>query len=213
MPEKTRARHEYRTFDLTALAIHRDAGDQPEKIIGHAAVFNVVGDGGWFREQIAPGAFSKSIGQDDVRALFNHNPDYVLGRNTAKTLTLREDEKGLLIEIDPPDTQFARDLKVSIARGDISQMSFGFEIISEERQKGTGSEPDLFTLREVKLWDVSPVTFPFYQQTDVSVHSRDAWKAEQGRAEDDAAKHSQIPAGARIALLKREFEARHGRIA
>jgi len=169
---------ERRTFDAQ-LRLETREEDKRQKIIGHAAVFNVVAEGGWFREQVAPGAFRNSIEQDDVRALFNHDPNFVLGRNKAGTLAIREDDKGLLVEIDPPDTQVARDLKVSIERGDITQMSFGFEILDEKREQGDGKGLDLFTLTEVKLWDVSPVTFPFYAQTDVSVHSRQAWRETQ----------------------------------
>lgn len=200
MPEKDRPKMERRTFAVDSLLIEKREESQTEKIIGHAAVFDTIGDGGWFREKIAPGAFATSIGRDDVRALFNHNPDYVLGRNKAGTLLMREDEKGLLVEIDPPDTQFARDLKISISRGDITQMSFGFEILDEERKKGEGNEPDLFVLREVKLWDVSPVTFPFYQQTDVSVHSREAWAMEHRK--------EQVSIGIRTDLLRRELNLR-----
>lgn len=199
MPEKNR-QMERRTFAVDSLSIERREDAKPEKIIGHAAVFDIIGDGGWFREKIAPGAFVKSLERDDVRALFNHNPDYVLGRNKAGTLILREDDKGLYTEIDPPETQFARDLMVSIERGDITQMSFGFEIVAEERQKGENGERDLFIIREAKLWDVSPVTFPFYQQTDVSVHSREQWAADQRRGV--------IPVGLRVALLRREFNLR-----
>jgi uncharacterized protein len=197
MPDK---QMEYRTFNVTSMAVNRDDAEKP-RIVGHAAVFDVIGDGGYFRERIAKGAFEKSIVTDDVRALFNHSPDYVLGRNTAGTLVMREDEKGLFVQIDPPDTQFARDLMTSISRGDISQMSFGFEIIDEERTKGEGGELDLYTLREVRLWDVSPVTFPFYKQTDVSVHSRSQWSESQER-------RGSIPAGMRLNLLKREFDLR-----
>jgi hypothetical protein len=100
--------------------------------------------------------------------------------------------------VDPPDTQIARDLKTSIFRGDINQMSFGFEILAEERIKGNGGEPDLFVLREVKLWDVSPVTFPFYAQTDVSVHSREQWLAQQHRQKS-------LPVGVWRDLLRRKF--------
>ncbi len=200
MPEREKGQREYRTFDVTSLSIERRDTDPAERIVGHAAVFDKVGDGGWFREKVAPGAFTKSIGQDDVRALFNHDANFVLGRNKSGTLTLREDEKGLWIEIDPPDTQIARDLKTSISRGDISQMSFGFEIIKEDRQKGNDMEPDLFILREVKLWDVSPVTFPFYAQTDVSVHSREQWSAQQ--------RNQSVPVGMYRDLLRREFKLR-----
>jgi hypothetical protein len=170
---------EYRTYNVDKLEVREE--DAKQRIVGHAAVFNVIADGGgWFREQVAPGAFKESIAKDDIRALFNHDPNFVLGRNRAGTLKLREDDTGLLVEIDPPDTQFAKDLAVSIGRGDITQMSFGFEILKEERQSGSGDkEPDLFTLQEVRLWDVSPVTFPFYKETDVSVHSRKLWSETQ----------------------------------
>ena len=139
-------------------------------IAGHAALFNTDADiGGYYVERISPGAFSESIGADDIRALFNHSPDYVLGRNKAGTLRLDEDERGLAIEIDPPDTQLARDLVTSIKRGDISQMSFGF--FTKDAEWKTENGKDVRILKKVQLFDVSPVTFPAYSQTDVSVRS------------------------------------------
>lgn len=200
MPEKKKKQREYRTFDVTCLEV-RSEDDKKKRIVGHAAVFNVVGDGGWFKEKIAPGAFAKSIGNDDIRALFNHDPNFVLGRNRAGTLSLVEDDKGLLVDIDPPDTQFARDLALQIERKDITQMSFGFEIIKESREIGEKGQPSLFTLEEVRLWDVSPVTFPFYKETDVSVHSREEWAAGQVRSQT-------IPPGMRAHLLRRQFNLR-----
>jgi len=155
--------------------------DGKKLIRGHAAVFNVETDLGWFRERIAPGAFSESIGKDDVRALFNHDENFILGRNKAGTLTMREDEQGLYVEIDPPDTQVARDLVTSIERGDISQMSFGFQTIKDSWETEENAAKDLRTLEKVKLWDVSPVTFPAYQGTDVAVRSHDCWS--QSKAE------------------------------
>ncbi|HQM91462.1 MAG TPA: HK97 family phage prohead protease [Syntrophales bacterium] len=155
--------------------------DGKKLIRGHAAVFNSETDLGWFRERIAPGAFSESIGKDDVRALFNHDENFILGRNKAGTLTMREDEQGLYVEIDPPDTQVARDLVTSIERGDISQMSFGFQTIKDSWETEENAAKDLRTLEKVKLWDVSPVTFPAYQETDVAVRSHDCWS--QSKAE------------------------------
>jgi len=155
--------------------------DGKKLIRGHAAVFNSETDLGWFRERIAPGAFSESIGKDDVRALFNHDENFILGRNKAGTLTMREDERGLYVEIDPPDTQVGRDLVTSIERGDISQMSFGFQTIKDSWETEENAAKDLRTLEKVKLWDVSPVTFPAYQETDVAVRSHDCWS--QSKAE------------------------------
>lgn len=163
---------ERRAFVLDAMRIER-RDKEPSKIIGHASVFNREANiGGWFIESVAPGAFRRAIAEDDVRALFNHDPNIVLGRNRAQpasTLRLAEDEVGLAIEIDPPDTQMARDLMVSIERGDISQMSIGFRALKQEWDESG----DLLKrkLLEVELFDVSPVTFPAFTQTDVSVRS------------------------------------------
>ena len=171
---------ERRSYDFDELVIeHREY--EPRKIVGHAAMFNRVADIGWFRERIAPGAFADSIKEDDIRALWNHDPNHVLGRNKAGTLRLSEDEKGLKVEITPPDTQTARDLIVSIDRGDISQMSFGFEVKAESWERGKEDEKDTRTLTKAKLWDVSPVTFPAYVETDVAVRSHAEWKKKQQR--------------------------------
>ena len=152
---------------------------EERKMTGHAAVFGDEAEiGGWFREQVEPGAFKTSIKKDDVRALFNHDPNYVLGRNTAGTLKMSEDETGLRVNIDPPDTQFARDLAVSIERGDISQMSFAFEVLEEEWIGGEKKDLDLRKIKKVRLFDVSPVTFPAYDGTDIAIRSHEAWKKE-----------------------------------
>lgn len=146
----------------------RASSEAGRSIVGHAAVFNITADiGGWFKERINPGAFTESIAQDDVRALFNHDPNIVLGRNKANTLRLSEDETGLAIDIDLPDTQAARDLTVSMERGDISQMSISFEVLDASWDTIDGEE--VRVLKRVKLWDVSPVTFPAYVETDAQV--------------------------------------------
>jgi uncharacterized protein len=144
-------------------------------IAGYAAVFNSMSDDlGGFREKIDPGAFTQTIKGDDIRALKNHNDDYVLGRNKSKTLTLTEDKHGLAIDILPPDTQWAKDLMVSIDRGDIDQMSFGFRTISDRWE--TKDEEEIRTLKEVRLFDVSPVTFPAYTDTQVALRSLEQQK-------------------------------------
>ena len=159
---------EYRAFPITELRV--SDGDKP-KITGHAAVFDKLSlNLGGFREKIAPGAFGKSIEKDDIRALWNHNPDYVLGRNKSGTLILSEDNKGLAIEIEPPDTQWARDLMETIRRKDVDQMSFAFATIKDNWEHTEGKD-SIRTLLEVDLFDVSPVAFPAYPQTDVKVRS------------------------------------------
>ena len=176
--EMTKMKIERRNYNLIEL---RSDDTEKRKMVGHAAIFNSetnIGD--FFVERVAPGAFAESIMKDDIRALFNHNPNYVLGRSNSKTKTLRlgEDEKGLAIEIDPPDTQFAKDLTISMERGDIDQMSFGFRVIKESwesRENGL----DVRTLEKVKLYDISPVTFPAYEDTEIAVRSHDEWKAQK----------------------------------
>jgi uncharacterized protein len=170
-------------FDVPEFRVLREEGSLP-KLRGHAALFNVEVDFGYFREMVAPGAFKNSIESgDDVRALFNHDPNLILGRNKAGTLRLSEDEKGLLSEIDPPDTQLGRDIVVSIERGDISQMSFGFYITSEEVVRREG-ESTLYIIKEARLFDVSPVTYPAYESTDVEVqrHVRERLSESEAQA-------------------------------
>jgi len=154
------------------LAIEARAGET-RFIRGHAAVFNQLSeDLGGFREQISPGAFAEAIKRDDIRALFNHDPNFVLGRRSAGTLKLWEDSQGLAIEISPPDTTFGRDLVVSLGRGDITQMSFGFRVTKDGQRWGKDAAGQVIrTLTKVSLFDVSPVTFPAYRQTDVGVQS------------------------------------------
>lgn len=160
--------NEIRMFKINEMRVKTGDGSEPAKIVGYAAVYNTLSENlGGFREKIRAGAFSKTIEQGDVRALFNHDSNLVLGRTKSGTLKLSEDETGLKIEIDPPDTQYAKDLMTSIQRGDVDQMSFGFTTIKDEWDQST--EPVTRTLVEVDLFDVSPVTFPAYPQTSVDV--------------------------------------------
>lgn len=168
---------ERRTFDVSEMRAITN-GDGLRKIVGYAAVFNSLSEEMCgFREKIAPGAFGKSVLADDIRALWNHNSDHVLGRNKSGTLALSEDDRGLKIEVDPPDTQWARDLMVSIDRGDVDKMSFGFRTITDKWEMVGGQE--IRTLIEVKLFDVSPVTFPAYPDTQVALRSLEQHRKDQ----------------------------------
>lgn len=150
-------------------------GDMPV-IRGYAAVFNKYADLGYFREKIEPGAFSDTINVDDIRALVDHDAGRVIGRNKSGTLTMKEDDKGLFVEITPPDTTAGRDIVKLIKRGDVSGMSFGFQTITDEWGKEEGK--DVRTLRKVKLYDVSPVTFPAYTDTSVGLRSLEMFRKE-----------------------------------
>jgi len=88
---------------------------------------------GGFVEIIKPGAFTKTLDESDVRALLNHNSDQVLGRMSAGTLKLWEDDRGLRAEIHPPDTSAGRDAVALIKRGDLTGMSFGFRAVRDEK--------------------------------------------------------------------------------
>lgn len=164
---------EKRTFSLDSIELRKDEKDDdaPTQITGHAAVFNSLSEPIWgmFREQIKPGAFKKSIKEDDVRALFNHDASIVLGRNdSGGSLRMEEDKKGLKVDITPPDTQAARDVVELIRSGLVSQMSFGFYVRAEEWEF-KDEDLDIRTITEAELFDVSPVTYPAYKDTDVSV--------------------------------------------
>lgn len=139
-----------------------------ERMIGHAAVFNKRAElwPGFF-EEIAPGAFTRAIQSPDIYALWNHNPSDVLGNSGAGTLFLSEDETGLRYEIIPPDTNLGRDLRVLIKRGDVRKSSFGFNVVDEDIQHE--GRTVIRKIKDVKLFDVSPVTYPAYKETDVHV--------------------------------------------
>jgi len=181
-PDPGDRRREVRTVAATGLKVERrDDADAP-RIVGHAIVYDqwtTLHEGRSFvwREKIARGACRSALAEgQDVRCLFNHDPNYVLGRTKSGTLRLTEDATGLLAEIDPPDTPTVRDLVLApIARGDVSGMSFSFLVREGGQVVTTREEGDrIVEEREVlalDLLDVSPVTFPAYEQTDVALRS------------------------------------------
>ncbi len=158
---------------------------------GYAAVFGeetVIG--GYFREVIEPGAFDEALARpDDVRAQFNHDSNKLLGRTTADTLRLSVDPVGLAYEIDLPETSYARDLAESVARQDVSQSSFMFEVTGEtwEYPPRSSGELPLRRVANVKLYDVAPVTFPAYEGTSVSARALDLAKGEARSSRPDPA--------------------------
>lgn len=134
-------------------------------IEGYAAVFDIDSDGLWFIERVAPGAFRNSILTDDVVALMNHDKNLVLGRTSAGTLELLEDQTGLKYIIDVPDTNAGRDAHTSVKRRDIAGSSFSFRTIEDNWKYLDDGDTIIRTLIEVELFDVGPVTFPTYKAT------------------------------------------------
>ena len=166
---------EVRTFSLRSVEI-RARGGKPAVILGHAALFNTPSVYMGFREIIAPGAFKDSLG-GDIRALWQHDTARVLGRTKAGTLQVWEDAQGLAFELNPPDTQDGRDAVTLIERGDVDQMSFGFNVPSGG--DSWAEDKDGIPLRQlntVSLMEISPVTWAAYPQTGVGVmRSAPAW--------------------------------------
>ena len=160
---------EVRTMEVRA------QGDADElRVEGYAAVFNQETNLGFFREQIARGAF-EDVMSDDVRLLLNHD-GAPLARTTNQTLTLSVDDEGLRYEAVLSDTTQGRDLYKMIQRGDITQSSFAFTIKGEEWDKETNTR----TITKVgRLLDVSPVTYPAYPQASVSARSKFEAMAEE----------------------------------
>lgn len=150
----------------------REDGEE-KRIEGYFVVFNSVYEiTPDMTESVAPGAFSETL-DGDIRALIDHESMYVLGRNQAGTLELREDDKGLWgsILINPNDLD-AMNLYSRVERGDVNQCSFGFDILAEEtdfREDGTVH----FTITKVRLYEVSVCTFPAYSETQVEARRED----------------------------------------
>jgi hypothetical protein len=213
---------ERRTFTAEMRAVE---GERPA-IEGHAAVFNQLsGDLGGFVELIEPGFFD-NVMNDDVRALVNHDPNLILGRTKSGTLEISQDATGLFQRTYPPVVEpdairYAKDLMISIKRGDVTQQSFAFTVKSTwngDPEDGYRWETlDDLVIRRLlpggckRLYDVSPVTYPAYPQTDVSASVRSSLE----KFRETLPIGGQTPAGgegtegepqARLDLLRRRLE-------
>ena len=171
-------------FTLGAVEIRAAAEGQPNTVRGYAAMFgkrssNMGSENHQFYEIIERGAFEDAL-KDDVRALFNHDPNLILARSKAGegSLKIGTDDVGLWYEFTPPDTNAGRDLAESLKRGDIDQSSFAFSVNQdgqkwEEKSEG-GKSSVLRTIKRVtRLYDVSPVTYPAYPDATVALRSHE----------------------------------------
>ena len=177
-------------FAKTRIEVRAASGDGGGlgTITGHGAVFNTPSQALWdawegaFVEVVLPGAFDDAVAQCDVRALFNHDPNLILGRTSANTLQLEVDSTGLGYEIDAPDTSAGRDLVVSAGRGDVKESSFSFQV-PPEGDSWTWDLSSNLPMRSIStvmpLYDVSPVTFPAYPAADAGLRAALSNLAEQ----------------------------------
>lgn len=210
---------ERRTFAV--MELRAQDGEKPT-MEGYAARFNVPADLGYFIEIIEPGFFDEVL-DNDVRALWNHDVNYVLGRVSADTLELKQDEKGLYQVTYPPvveplAAQWAKDAMVSVKRGDVKEMSFAF--IIKSRWRGDPVDGDEWIRRDGKtyrflkkggcreLFDVSPVTYPAYGETSVSASTRSRFEQFEkesnpgGPGADEAAAQTQARSAYRLRLIE-----------
>lgn len=166
---------ERRYFPLTGVQVETRSGGEPV-IRGYAAVFGELSQNlGFFRERIAPGAFTRSIREDDIVALFNHDPNYPLGRISNGRLKLREDSRGLHMELRPTATTYAADLVTNIRDGTVPGQSFSFMNPKVRWSREDGMEVrtlvDFGARGTQGILDVSPVVFPAYTATEVQVRA------------------------------------------
>lgn len=180
---------------------HRAGKSAGIRIIeGYAAVFDSPtvlweNDAERVVEEVDRRCFSDTIRTDDIRGLFNHNAEKILGRNVSGTMTLVEDVEGLWFEIEADERQtYTSDLLISLDRGDVDECSFGFQVLDDEITRTTGGGKDIIRRRllRTKLFDVGPVTYGAYPQT--SVTARDA-RSEARAARAAAARQAYLLAG------------------
>ncbi|NMG39894.1 HK97 family phage prohead protease [Chelativorans sp. ZYF759] len=177
--------------------------DDGIRVSGYAAVFNEEADiAGLFREIITPGAFREAIGRDDVPFLIQHS-GLPLARSKSGTLTLIEDSKGLRMEtvLDPDDPDVQR-IVPKMKRGDLSKMSFAFKA---KRQKWDDTQdPPLRKVEEVELLDVSIVTMPAYDGTEIGLRSLKQHREQVRRTENFHAAQKRVRMKMDLALRERE---------
>ena len=187
MKVETPDNYEARSVQGTVEIRSREEGGNT--IRGIAALHDSMSDNlGGFREIISQGAF-EDTDMTDVRGLFNHDSNYVLGRTKSETVRLKVTKRGLEYEIDLPDTQTIRDLVLEpIKRGDVDQSSFGFMIGAGNDSWSEDEEGRLIrTIHRInELFDVSPVTFPAYRDTSVGARSAKHWQEMQEQMAVDA---------------------------
>ena len=198
-------KQERRTFTGTVIA-RSEGENMPKEIGGIAAVINSVTDLGYFEEVIERGAFDNALNKEyDIRCLFNHEAELILGRTKANTCNVFVNADGNLEYTWVPDYENPTHMSVvrSIMRGDITQSSFAFTIKeqkwSESTKYGSMGKRTITIIED--LYDVSPVTYPAYADTEADARSIVALRDQEREIEE--AKRSQASADViKLALLR-----------
>lgn len=162
--------------------------DGEVRVEGYAAVFDQEADiAGLFRERIAPGAFSDAIGRDDVVFLWNHDADTVMARTRSGTLHLEENDRGLKMRasLDMTDPDVQR-IYPKMKRGDVDKMSFAF--FAEKQEWDDTDDVPLRTITQARLMDVSAVTWPAYDGTEIGLRSLEEARQERRQRNFSAAR-------------------------
>lgn len=181
---------ELRMFEMDSLEVRAGNEGETKKLRGHGAVYNKLSeDLGGFKEMFLPSSLAETIKRDDIRSLRDHTPSYILGRSKAGTLTLEEDERGIYFEVDIPDTSYARDLMVSVERRDVTGCSIIFSVEGPKNERWFVDSKEVDALDafmamwdgkkhrverhivKARLYDIGPVTFPAYPQTEIKARS------------------------------------------
>jgi HK97 family phage prohead protease len=173
-----------RSRDEAGIIIRAAAEADGSQFVGHAAVFNsrtAIGNPlTWgFYEEINAGAFTKTLKEGDARFLVDHDTSLLVARVSAGDLRLGEDDLGLAVDSDlDTEVSYVRDLIRNVDKRRITGMSFGFQVVKDdwkteevETNDGNSAEVEIRTIQEVRLFEVSAVTFPAYEETDAAVRA------------------------------------------
>lgn len=187
----------------------REVQDGAPEIHGYAAVFNIATRIWDFDEMIAPGAFARTLASNpDVRATIEHEGGLTtIGRTRNGTLALAEDERGLRVQISPPDTQAGRDALTLVRDGYVDQMSFMFRPVVQEWSTSADGTP-MRRLTDVELddGDVSIVSYPAYPQTSAEVRDKATAVRQAAQADNDDDDGEAARLQARRAARRRQIQ-------
>jgi HK97 family phage prohead protease len=175
-----------------------EKGNESRTVEGVSSVMGVEYDMGWYKEIIHEGAFDEAIKNSDIRALFNHDPNYILARTKSGTLEVSISNKNFNYRFESPQTTYGDDLLVSLERGDIAESSFAF-VIHRQRWEEIQEGDDWYYIRHIEeieiIYDVGPVTYPANPDTSAAKRSFDIFK-------NHTRASKQIP----LSVLERELE-------